>query len=403
MLGFAQELWQSNLTNPALLPEKKIHIMLPSVFVTGNSDFSLNDFIHVDAESGRRQIVDTLVLARLTNSNKLSAQTNIQTFGVSFPVSSKIRLSINHAIITENKFDISGDLARTIVRGVTQFAGRTLSFGSTENGNVRNELGLGIAYSINENINVGARIKLLSGITGVFTPSSKIDGSFDAAARQINFVTDYSLLTFSESKLKNLSSSLFNPFSSNSGVSFDLGGTYKIGKIKLSASLLDIAGSINWKSEGKTYSSKGNFIYNGNNPSTLFNPAKTGYLDTLKKYIGYTETAAGTYSQNLPLRIYLSGTYDVSTYLRLGALFYNEGGNNSTSGIVFDASTQLGKILNFGLSYGSRYGSFNSLGTHLTLTLGPVQFYGLTDNVLALFKPYDAKSASGRFGLNIVF
>ena len=403
VLGFAPELWQSNLTNPALLPDKKIHILLPSVFFTGNSDYSLNDFIHVDPESGRRQLVDTLVLAKLVKSNKLSAQTNIQTIGVSFPVSSKIRLSIHHAIIGENKFDISGDLARAIVSGVTQFTGRTVSFGSTENGNVRNELGLGIAYAINDNINVGARIKLLSGVTGVFTQSSKADGTFDVAARQINFVTDYSLLTFSETKIKNLGSNILSPFSSNSGVSFDLGGTFKVGKIKLSASLLDIGGSINWKSEGKSYSSKGNFIYNGNNPTTLFNPAKSGYLDTLKKYIGYTETSSATYTQNLPLRIYLSGTYDVSTYLRLGALFYSEGGNNSTSGIAFDASTHLGKILNFGLSYGARYGTFDNLGTHLTLTFGPVQLYGLTDNILAVFKPYDTRSTSGRLGLNLVF
>ena len=403
VLGFATELWQSNITNPALLPEKKIHIVLPSIFVTGNSDYSLNDFIHIDPESGRRQLVDTLILAKLSNSNKFSAQTNIQTFGLSFPVSSKIRISINHAIISENKFDLSGDLARAIVRGVAQFAGKTVSFGSTENGDVHNELGLGIAYAIDSNINVGARIKLLSGVTGVFTQSSQADGTFNAASRQINFVTDFSFLSFSESKIKNLGSNLVSPFSSNSGFSFDLGGTFKIGKIKLSASLLDIGGSINWKSDGKKYSSKGNFTYNSDNASTFFNPSKTGYLDTLKKYIGYTETASATYTQNLPLRIYLSGSYEISKFLRLGALFYNEGGNNSSSGIVFDATTRLGKILNFGLSYGSRYGTFDNLGTHLTLTLGPVQLYGLTDNILALFKPYDTKSTSGRFGLNLVF
>lgn len=403
VLGFTQELWQSNLTNPAMLPEKKIHIMLPSVLVTGNSDYSLNDFIHVDAESGRRQLVDTIILAKLTNSNKLAVNTNIQTIGVSFPISKKMRISINHAVVGDNNFDIKGDLARAVVRGISQFAGKTVSFGSSEYGNLRNELGVSIAYALNSNINLGVRVKLLSGVAAVFTPTIKVDATFDAAAKQINFNNDFSAVTFSENKIKDIAGKIINPFSSNRGFSFDLGGTYKVGKLNLSASLLDIGGSINWKSEGKTYSTKGNFIYNGNDAPGLFNPARTGYVDTLKKYIGYTETASATYTQNLPLRIYLSATYDVNNFLRLGALFYNEGGNNSSSGIVFDASTHLGKIINFGLNYGSRYGNFNNLGTHLTLKLGPLQFYGLTDNILALLKPYDAKSASGRVGLNLVF
>ncbi len=403
VLGFTQELWQSNLTNPAMLPEKKIHIMLPSVFITGNSDYSLNDFIHVDPESGRRQLIDTVILAKLTNSNKLAATTNIQTIGASFPINSKIRVSLNHAIIGDSKFDISGDLARGVVRGISQFAGRTVALGSAENGNLRNELGIGIAYALNGNINLGVRVKLLSGVAGVFTPTTKVDATFDAAAKQINFNNDFSILTFSENRIKNITGNLISPFSSNSGFSFDLGGTFKLGKLNFSASLLNIGGSINWKNGGKTYSTKGNFTYNGNNAADLFNPAKTGYLDSLKKYIGYTETPSATYTQNLPLRIYLSGSYEVSNYLRLSALFYNEGGNNSQSGIVFDASTHIGKIINFGLSYGSRYGSFNNLGTHLTLNLGPVQFYGLTDNVLAFFTPYDAKSASGRLGVNLAF
>ena len=73
ILGFTTDLWQSNLTNPALLPEKKIHVMLPGIYFNARSDYALNDFVRVDPETGRRQLVDTLVLAKLGNSNKANA------------------------------------------------------------------------------------------------------------------------------------------------------------------------------------------------------------------------------------------------------------------------------------------------------------------------------------------
>ena len=97
-LSLVPNIWQSNLLNPATLPDKKIHVMLPSLYLTAKSDFAPNDFIHVDQETGRRQIIDTLILARLHDSNKFSVNAQIQTLGISLPVNEKLQMGLYHAV-----------------------------------------------------------------------------------------------------------------------------------------------------------------------------------------------------------------------------------------------------------------------------------------------------------------
>ena len=150
-LSLVPQIWQSTLLNPALIPDNKFHIALPSVYLSGKSDFALNDFIHEDKESGRRQIVDTLVLAKLNDSNKFSVSSQIQTLAISFPVNDKFQLSIYHALNANGSMDINGNLARLFIKGNTQFAGNTVSLSSGANGDLHGELGAGGAYKINEN------------------------------------------------------------------------------------------------------------------------------------------------------------------------------------------------------------------------------------------------------------
>jgi hypothetical protein len=410
-LSLVPQIWQSTLLNPALIPDKKIHIALPSIYVSGKSDFALNDFIHVDKESGRRQIVDTLVLAKLNDSNKFSFSTQIQTLAISFPVNEKLQLSVYHALDANGSADLNGNLARLFIKGNTQFAGNTVSLSSGANSDLHSELGVGGAYKINENFTVGVRAKYLSGITGAFTVRKKFDAKFDIVGAQILISSDFALLTFDESKLgkiNTVSDLLSNGlFGSNAGYAFDLGATYKIGKIKISASILDIGGTINWETNGKTYSTFGNTVYVGDNAANFFNADNyktTHYIDTLKKYTNYNETSNATYKQTLPLRMYLSGTYQLNDTWAFGALVYNESNSvDAGTGFTVNGSAQIGKVLNCGLSYGLRNGTINNLGLHFVLKLGPVQLYGVTDNIIAAFRIYDVKTANGRLGVNLIF
>ena len=49
-LAFMTDVWQSNLTNPALLPDKKIGIALPSLYFNLNSpELTFNSFVTKNA------------------------------------------------------------------------------------------------------------------------------------------------------------------------------------------------------------------------------------------------------------------------------------------------------------------------------------------------------------------
>ena len=191
----------------------------------------------------------------------------------------------------------------------------------------------------------------------------------------------------------------------------------KLGKIQLNASLIDIAGSINWKNDGIAYSSKGDFTYKGqdiNNFNQFFKidslSSKT-FTDTLKKVLGYTETTGATYTQKLPMKLYLSGSYQLNDKVSLGALLYNESGGSTASqtGFAVDATVKavdIPKVLKIraGLTYGLRNGKFNNLGAHITLNAFKVfQVFAVTDNIITAFKPYDSNSANGRVGMGLIF
>ncbi len=404
ILGFTTELWQSNLTNPALLPEKKIHVMLPGIYFNAKSDYALNDFVRVDPETGRRQLIDTFVLAKLGNSNKANANLNVQTLGISVPVSSNLRLSLHQAFVGDGAMDLSGDLARILVKGNAQFNGKSISLGSSLNANVHSELGLGLAYSFSA-FTIGARVKYLSGSQAVFTPNTKANVKIDQNAQSISADADFKMLTFG---FNGNGASNTGIFTDNTGFAFDLGGVFTLGKLKLSASILDLGGSINWKSDPRVFASTSTATYSGANVPNFFKETSydgNSYADSLKKYFGFTDVRTGTYTQNLPLRIYVSALYELTDAWRLGAVIYNENGGfiSSSSAVSFDVTRKFGSIFNLGLTGAYRNNSISNLGVHGTLKLGPVQLYGMTDNIVSLFNYKNSKAFNGRAGLNLVF
>jgi hypothetical protein len=412
-LAFMTDVWQSSLTNPALLPEKKFAIALPSVYFNLNSpDLTFNSLIGKDETTGKNQFTANNVQPQ----NHLNGNVQFQTFGLTFPVNKKLFLSLSHDVWADPSVNLKGDLIKLFVKGNADpaFLGKTTAFGSSVNASVRSEFGIGAAYKL-ENLTIGARVKLQYGISALFTTANKLDITFNQNDYNMRFQNDFEVQTYSIDKLnsiKNAQDLVSNGLTSgNTGMSFDIGGTYKIGKLQINASLIDLGGSITWKDDAKAYGSKGDFTYKGINPASQnqffkFDSLNTTSLkDTLKRIIGYTETTTGvTYTQKLPSKVYLSGSYELNEKWTVGALFYGEfGGDETKTGFTVDATTKLFKIIRVGASLGLRNKTFNNLGAHVSAKLGPVQVFAVTDNIITVFNPYDANNANGRVGVNLVF
>ena len=407
-LHFLQNVWQSNLTNPALVTDKKLTIMLPSLYFNVNSeDFTINDLFKKDSE-GKLNLND--VANRVKSQNRMDANVSVQSLGISYKLQDKLTVSLYHAVNSNPSVNVNGDLVRLVANGNVPFLGKTVTFNSSGNGSVYSEIGLGAAYQIQSHFNIGARVKFLNGISAIFTEGDKLNVSFDKNDYSLGFDNDFKVLAYSFSKFKKINTAtdlVSQGFSGkNKGMAFDVGATLNIGKISLAASIIDLAGSIKWQNDGKSYASKGKFTYSGANSNDFFNIdslSSKSFKDTLKSIIGFTEADNPSFTQKLPTKIYLSATYALSEKLRLGALLYNENGglNVSHTGFAVNATYKIMKALELGGTVGLRNGSFNNLGMHFVAQVGPVQLFGVTDNIISAFRPYDSKNANGRLGLNI--
>jgi hypothetical protein len=413
-LVFMTDVWQSNTTNPSIVSEGKRVVALPSLYFNLNSpDLTLNSLI---VRGGAKNGKDLLTIDGLKAENRINANVQFQTLGLTLPLNEKLFLTFGHSVWADPSLNLKGDLIKLLIKGNADpaFLGKTTAFGSSFNAAIRSEFGIGAAYKM-ENLTIGARAKMQFGISGVFTKANKLDITFNQNDYNMRFQNDFDIQTYSIDKFnstKNVQDLLTNGVTSgNTGLSFDIGGTYKSEKWTFGASVIDLAGSIKWKNDATSYSSKGDYTYKGINPIDRNNFFKfdslssTSFRDTLEKIIGFTEkTSDVTYTQKLPTKVYLTGSYALNEKWTFGALIYGEfGGDDTKTGISLDATTKLFDVLRVGATVGLRNKTLNNLGVHVSALLGPVQVFAVTDNVLTVFNPYNANNANGRVGLNLVF
>ena len=409
-LHFVRDIWQANLTNPALMPDKKIQILLPSVYYNLHSpDSKFQDLLKPDA-NGKLSLAD-VVKNRLQDQNRFDANIQMQTLGISFKPYDKLSFSFYHAINTNPNIDLNRDLLKLVVEGNSQYLGKKVNFSSSANGSIYTELGFGATYNVQEHIAIGGRVKILNGVAGIFTTKDKLNIEFDNNNYNISFDNDfevktYSLTTFSD--IRNMKDLVRLGFTKNRGFALDLGFTATLGKLNFSASVIDLGGSIHWKDDGKSYASTGTYKYAGLNTDNIFKIDSfntTGFKDTLQKVIGYTETINPTHTQKIPTKVYLSSTYEITEKLTAGLLLYGETNEftGTKLGMAVDATVALSQFLSAGGSLSLRNGSISNLGVHAVVKIGPVQVYGVTDNIITVFQPYNSKIANGRVGINLVF
>lgn len=335
------------------------------------------------------------------------------------------------------QFAVPGDLIEFITRG---------------NGNVRNadlsgfgasflyyhQLAVGYNRRFGESLKVGAKVKLLAGVFNLTTEQSNMYVNTEEITNEIDINVDYKLQTnlpiknieyFNDRSLQDaldtleieepdLSSSKeimeLTLFTKNYGLAFDLGAHYEINSdFAVHASVVDL-GMIRWNKESSQFNLQGNYHFPGIldlNYSTLdelseLNEGDGNFgLDSLIQGVeDSTKVTAtqGSYVTNLVPRIFVGGTYNVSTRFTLGLLARLDVRPRSwaqayTASLNFKTFT----FGNIGLSYSIINRSFVNIGLAYTVRIGPWQMFMATDN-LPIFPIY-AKTIGFRMGTNLVF
>jgi hypothetical protein len=399
-LHFATDIWQSSFTNPAFIPKNKIVVALPSFY-----------YNYTSPNATLKDIQD--VTTRLSPLNKVSGNISWQTLGVSFPLSSTLHLNVHHGAYAYTQGNINRNLASLYDKGNAQFIGQTVDFASSLTTLLYNEWAIGLSYKMQESLSLGLRVKYLAGNSLSYYDLNKVTIGFDNANYGLTFNNDLNITTFSPYRLDSVKTGLGviteqKLFTTNTGFAIDLGGSMRLGKIGFNVSIIDLGAGINWKNEGKKSVSKGTFTYSGLKTDNFFkfdSLSSSSFQDTLKNVIGLVENTEGvTFRQRLPTKVYLSSTYDLSDDLKLGTLLFTEFDAAETRlGFIANATYQWYDNLAVGGSIGLRNGVFDNVGLSVVSKFGLVQVYVVSDNIIAAFKPNDAKNSNGRLGINLVF
>lgn len=408
------DVWQQNRTNPAHFSDNKISVGLVSVYSTTVVEgFTFDDIVRT--ENGQRILDIDAAIKSMQDQNSLEQYLSVETLNIGLNFG-KIGVSLSHAFRFDAIYDYPKTFPQTIFQGNAQFVGETVEIGSSINFNAYNEFALGLAYQT-EKFNVGARIKYLSGVAAGQTNNDRNNISLytDPDIYQLTLNADYELQTagFLEYNDINDVELTFSPSAEdftlggdNTGVAFDIGAEVDLGKLQLSASILDI-GSIEYTGNAKTYSTQGTFTYDGLDISDAITGGEEvdfeAALDTIQSIFEVKETASN-FTTNLAPQAYLSARYALTEKITVGALYYGRFSElNTRTVIALSGQMKLGKIATVGANYAIINDKFTNIGLNASAKIGPVQVFALTDNVIGLATQKDGEVINFRVGLGLAF
>lgn len=413
-LQMMPHVWQSNSTNPAFVQDAKLVVGLPGIYSAIGFDGPTYNQI-VSKENGKTVVDIDKLIGHLDEENTIRNELGLPTLSLSVKLNN-LHLNLGHAVKYSSFINYPKTLPQVVWQGNAQFIGQNVELGNELDLIGYHEFTTGLSYKIGK-VTLGANAKFLSGINAAATDKNHHSASLytDTVAYAITLNSDYILhsagtidyqefedvnVDFDYAKLTGR-----NFFSRNNGVAFDFGLRAELGKLELAASMLDL-GKINWDEGVTDYVAQGVYEYDGLDFSGALTSegAELGdALDTLKEIFKVKEVS-GSYSSTLTRKIYLSARYHLTEKFVLSGLYFNENYRDEPySSFAVGANFSLIEQLNLGLSYAFKQpDSYDNLGLNFALTLGPVQVFGVTDNLFSLINPGDAHNFSARAGASVV-
>ncbi|MCB9261892.1 MAG: hypothetical protein H6607_05915 [Flavobacteriales bacterium] len=447
VLGYMPLLGQNNMTlynmktvpqrfyaNPATPSDAKVYIGFP--FLTSNtigagfSSFVLKDVNDAMIKTDSGIIFDATEFSKsFKKDNKLFINygMDLMCFGFKIP---KGYLFVNSGIKTNTAVSFPGDLFAFLAQGNGgDNLDRTFNYGFKANLLSYVDLGLGLSLEpIKDKLRVGGRIRAIKGLYVLQTAKSDITfhtdpNTFDytlASDIEINAANSFqslagldlingSNISVQTANVGDMVGSLFKP--SNRGWGIDLGAQFKpTEKITLSGSVLNL-GRIKWNKNNISWVSKNpgaQYRFEGIQMDDAFNYDKNQFetdkeelKDTLISIFNLTSNT-NTFHTGLFGEFYLGANYNLLKNFDVGALFYGQVVNRSFyPAFTLSANTKLTNVFATSISYSVANNSFVNAGLGVSLNLGFLQFYLVSDNLLSVFWPTQVNTLSLRTGINI--
>ena len=249
------------------------------------------------------------------------------------------------------------------------------------------------AKSFSDKLRLGARLKYLWGYSNIEVENKGLKASATGEENSYNLEGQLIYWGTGIRRMANFNEDIFAYLSNpgNQGWALDLGFEYQYSdRIQLRGSILDF-GWIHWTNDVQTGTIEGLL----DDPVEVFEGRRADLLE------GIAEQGGG-YKTKLPTRIYLSGQYTLNNQDRVGLVLHpviEKGQTHWAAAVSYSAWFR--KYLSFSLNYNIYNRSWFNLGTGLSLNLGALQVYAISDNALSFVS--QSKTSHWHTGINYTF
>jgi hypothetical protein len=447
---YFMDLPQNHLLNPALRSSGNLYVGIPGLtginFNITNNFFSFSDVF----TEGMKVSEETLpfldpafnaeaFLNRVKETNYLEPQVSVQLLGLGLTTGRDLYLFLDVTERAEANIVFPRDLMRLAFLGNEEFVNQTFDLTALK-ADIRyyREIGAGFSKKVTPRLRIGAKGKLLFGITSgsysnetlnltvnedlsnrlIADMSVKVSGPLNFYLDPENKIDD---IKFDDSRFDSGRSGWqFFTNTKNPGFGLDLGAEYEITpKIVLSASVTDL-GFIKWRSDITNLRGHGDANMKGidfadiRDGSATLDELGENMADSLMNAMTFTDTKEA-FATFLPFGVTLAGKYKVTDKFSVGILSYSRIVKKQVrEAFTLSANLNLGSVLSACLTYTASSSSYANLGAGLGVRAGFAQIYFLVDRVPLAWSrvntgndsfrmPANWNTINGRFGINLVF
>jgi Family of unknown function (DUF5723) len=429
MLYQMPDVWRANTLNPAFFPDSVRYVIgLPSYSLDAafSGDLTYNDIFR--KEDGNLVVDLDDAIGKLGPENYIVAEQRIETVNFGMRLPKGFTVMAGHSMRLSATVDFPKTFAEVYWYGNGPYVGQTMDLGLGSYSFDWHEIMAGGSKTFGT-VTVGARAKFIGGNSALQTDPNRNQADIytDPDYYQLTINSDYAFYSssiFSSIDTAGLGFELVtenfrsaNIFK-NQGWAFDLGVHARVGeRLTLSASALDLGGTITWTEQAYEFYSNGSYTYDG-----VYIPGKDiingsdsldidGELDTLNDIFKFVRTD-NNFTSKLPQRYYVGGQYQLLPQLSVGANYFHQSGEfRSLNAVGAQVMWQALTWLRVGGMYGvTEINEVNvdtdyrhNVGFQAYLQFAPFQFYVVTDNLVGAFTPRSSSAANLGVGLSLAF
>lgn len=438
---------QNHLVNPALRPSNSVSIGLPVIsgisLSLNNNFFNYSDIFFKKAGSdsvysflSSEQATDDF-LSKVNKKNSFSPQISIPVLSIGFKTSKGLYFSFDFIQKADANAVLPGDIIKLMLKGNGSFLNDKIDLSSMRmDMKYYNEIGLAVSKDITNNLRVGIRPRIMTGIVATRLKNKSLgirvnedySHSIDADV-SANFAGPFDVLTNSEGDLESVEfdSDYFSGFSSflnaqNLGFGIDLGATYKLlnNKVTVSAAINDL-GYIRWKNNVSNVTLNGNYVFDGIDFSDIISDEKDfsdigdEILDSLEQKFNVVKTN-DPFTTMLTPGLTLGGSYNLTKSVSFGLLSNTRFiGKQVRQSMTMSANLNVSNLVSLSLAYSLQNHRADNIGAGLSFRAGVMQFYLLSDRLPVSWNklkvdddanitiPSNWNTFNLRFGMNLCF